>query len=157
MPTNVGDAGLSKLELWEYGRRRLGYGDWTNEHPDPYLKWAGLEAHKLFLTMRKRRASQADFLMCVDYCYRHKMRIENAVWVLRHYDDARHERTELLSEDSIPALVEQAIAHEHSLAADDSPDWIAKLSRAAGRYREEVLEEWRVVRNTQLPTQVKAN
>jgi hypothetical protein len=151
MPTPVGDAGLSKLELWEYGRRKLGYGNWTIEHPDPYLKWAGLEAHKLFLTMRKRRVSQREFILCVDYCWRHKMRIENAVWVLKHYDDARHEQAERAQSEGLPQLIEQALAYEHSLAAADSPDWIAKLSRAAGRYREEVLDEWRLARNQPSP------
>jgi len=148
--TDVGS--LSKLQLWEYGRRKLGYGDWTSDHPDPYPKWAGLEAHKLFLVMRKRNISQAEFMLCVDYCHRHHLRIENAIWVFKYYTDAKHEFSEQVQVAGLPKFIDEAIAYEQALAAADSQDWIAKLTRAAGSYREEVLNEWRIVRAQSLQT-----
>lgn len=153
-PKRTADGPLSKLQLWEYGRRRLGYGEWTPEHRDPWLKYAGLEGHKLYLSMNKRRATQAEFMLCVDYCHRHRIRIENAVWVFRYYDDARAEQRELMSAQGLPKLIEEAVAYEHSLAAEDSPPWIAKLTRAAGKYREEVLAEWRLARKQSVPSAI---
>lgn len=137
---------LSKLALWEAGQRVLGYGDWTEDHPEPYKKWAGLEAHKLFMVMRKRRATQADFLLCVDYCHRHHIRIENATWVFKHYNDAKAEQRA-----ATPVELEQhiasAIAHERAFADSMSSSWIARLTRAQGQYRKEVLVEWEQARH----------
>ena len=82
---------MGKLELWEYGRKKLGYGDWTEDHPDPYPKWAGMMCHRLFLTMRKRRVTNVEFVLCVDYCARHHIHIENAVWVFKYINEAKAE------------------------------------------------------------------
>lgn len=147
MTTDVGSRELSKLELWEAGQRVLGYGDWTEAHPEPYKKWAGLEAHKLFLLMRRRGATQADFLLCVDYCHRHHIRIENATWVFKHYKDAKAEQRER-TPNMLDQQIESAIAHERSFADAMSASWISKLTRAQGPYREEVLTEWEQFRRT---------
>jgi len=149
MATSVGSKELGKLELWELGRRRLGYGDWTEDNPEPYPKWAGMQAHRLFLSMRKRKATQEDFLLCVDYCARHHIRIENAIWVFSHYKEARQEQRDLLASQPgvIDALIESAVARERSLALPDSDEWVQRLTRSIGVYRKEVLGEWAQARN----------
>ncbi len=142
-------AELGKLELWEYGRRQLGYGDWHPEHPEPYQKWSGMESHKLFLVMRKRGIKNEDFVLAVDYCQRHHKRIENAIWVFRFLGDAQQERREWLAENSKTDLakeIEAALACERALSDGMSATWIGKLTRARGPYREEVLTEWRAQR-----------
>lgn len=146
MTTTVGSKELSKLELWEAGQRVLGYGDWTEDNPEPYKKWAGLEAHKLFMVMRKRRVTQADFLLCVDYCHRHHIRIENATWVFKHYADAKAEQRDQARPADLEQQIEKAVAHERSFADGMSPSWIAKLTRSQGQYRREVLGEWEKAR-----------
>lgn len=140
---------LGKLALWEAGRRKLGYGDWTPEHPDPYQKWSGLESHKLYLVMRKRHITADEFMLCVDYCHRHHKRIENAVWVFRFIPEAKVEQRELeaqLQMTDLGQMVEAAMSHERALAATDSNEWIGKLTRARGPYRQEVLAQWRAAR-----------
>lgn len=158
MPTTVGGE-LTKLELWEIGRRRLGYGDWDAEpdNPEPYPKWAGMQAHRLYLSMRKRRASQADFIICVEYCHRHHVRIENATWVFQYYPLARKEQMALdsLTPTRTDELIELAVRREQMLMGTDpeavlSGDWINRLSRAQAQYRVEVLAEWAKQRNVDL-------
>lgn len=149
MPTGVGSSELGKLELWELGRRRLGYGDWTEDNTEPYPKWAGMQAHRLFLSMRKRRASQQDFLDCVDYCARHHIRIENAIWVFSHYSEMKREarRVAEAAPGELEQLLNEAVLRERSLAAEDSAEWIQRLVRAQGDYRKEVLTAWAQARN----------
>lgn len=136
---------LGKLELWELGRRKLGYGDWHPEHPEPYQKWSGMESHKLFMVMRKRNVKPADFVLAVDYAQRHHHRIENAIWVLRLVGEAKAEQRELQADQAKTDLgkaVEQALAYERGLSDEHTHDWIGKLTRARGPYREEVLVAW---------------
>lgn len=144
---------LTKLELWEFGRKLLGYGDWTPEHPEPYQKWSGMESHKLFLVMRKRKISNDEFVLCVRYCQRHHKRIENAVWVFRFISEAKQELREALKSKPSGELaigVDEALRYERALAAEDSKTWISKLTRAVGPYREEVLNDWRAARAERL-------
>lgn len=136
---------LSKLQLWEAGRRLLGYGDWTPDHAEPYQKWSGMESHKLYLVMRKRHITNAEFLLCCGFCQRHHKRIENAVWVFRFVSEAKQEQREALAEQATTDLgkaVEQAMAYERSISDEYTHDWIGRLTRARGPYREEVLTEW---------------
>jgi hypothetical protein len=140
---------LGKLELWELGRRKLGYGDWDPENPVPYRKWSGLESHKLFLVMRKRKITNSEFLLCVDYCQRHHKRIENAIWVFKFIGEAKGEQKVLKSQHAETELgrsVEQALAYERTINDDQTEEWIGKLTRARGHYREEALREWDAAR-----------
>ena len=142
-------AELGKLELWEHGRRALGYGDWHPEHPEPYQKWSGMESHKLFLVMRKRGIKPADFVLAVEYCQRHHKRIENAIWVFRFLSEAQQERREALAQTATTDLaveIEAALGCERSLSDGMSASWIGKLTRARGPYRREVLDEWKAQR-----------
>lgn len=148
-------AQLGKLELWETGRRLLGYGDWApSDDGEPYLKWAGMQSHRLFLSMRKRQASQADFLLCVDYCHRNHIRIENAIWVFKYYNDACKEQRDLAREapSDIQHLIERAVLRERAVIPGiaDEIDWIGRLTRAQGGYRREVLESWAQTRRIDL-------
>lgn len=146
LPTDV--ATWSKTQLWEYGRRKLGYGDYNPERDGPYQKWSGLEAHKLFLTMRKRNATNADFIVSVDYCHALRMRIENPVWVFKNLADARLWREQQRAAPSdLAEEVRQAVLHERALAAPDSNEWMTRLLRARGDYRREVLDEWKAARS----------
>lgn len=140
-----------KVQLWEYGRRRLGYGNWDPDSGESYVKWCGLEAHKLFLVMKKRRIKASDFILCVDYCHTRHVKIENAVWVFqslalaKDWDKDRHVT-------DIQQLVDEALAYEQTLAASDSPMWIGRLTRARGPFRQEVVDEWQASRNPQTST-----
>lgn len=143
-------AELTKLELWERGRALVGYGDWTPDHPKPYQMWAGMESHKLFLVMRKRKISNEEFLLCCDYCRRHHKRIENAVWVFRFIAEAKAERK--FAEQQSPSTdlgkaIDEALRRERALSDEMSSTWIGRLTRARGPYREEVLEAWTQERN----------
>lgn len=145
-------AELTKLELWERGRALVGYGDWTPDHDKPYPMWAGMEAHKLFLVMRKRHISAEDFLLCCEYCRRHHKRIENAVWVFRFIAEAKQERAAEAAQHPSTDLgreIDEAIACERALSDDMSASWIGRLTRARGPYREEVLAAWRSERKQQ--------
>lgn len=142
---------LGKLELWELGRRALGYGDWQPDHPEPYQKWSGMESHKLFLVMRKRGIKNADFVLAVEYCQRHHKRIENAIWVFRFLPDAQQERREWLAQNQLTDLgqeIETALGYERALSDDMSASWIGQLTRARGPYRREVLELWKAERQS---------
>lgn len=140
---------LSKYELWLLGCKLLGYGDWTPDNPEPFQKWAGMESHKLYLVMRKRRITNEEFLLCVRYCQRHHKRIENAVWVFRFINEAKQEQRELLAQTPTTELglgIEEALRRERALSDDQSTTWIGRLTRAVGPYRDEVLSEWRAAR-----------
>ena len=149
MPTDVGEPELGKLALWEAGRARLGYGDWApgdRDDPDaePFQKYAGMQAHRLFMVMRKRNISQETFLLCVDYCARHHIRIENAIWVFKYDADARKEKRELARErpTEIGALIEAALFHERGHPGKDHEKWLTRLAGAQGSARGEVFLQW---------------
>lgn len=147
MTTNVP---TGKLDLWEYGRRKLGYGDYNAATTsEPYQKWAGLEAHKLSLTMKKRDISNADFVLCVDYCHAMRLRIENPVWVFKFLSDARVWAVSQKPDSDLATRINNAIARERALADAHSEGWVSRLARARGPYREEVLTEWAQQRNAQ--------
>lgn len=139
-PTDVGN--WKPFQLWMFGHSRLGYGDWDEDTHGPFQKWAGLESYKLAKVMTKRRVSNEKFVVAVLWCQRHHKRIENAVWVLNHVDEAwaEHMGTE---RTDIAVLIERAIAEEYARDRASSPQWVARLSRARGPYRQEVLDEWR--------------
>lgn len=139
----------TKTSLWEYGRRKLGYGNWEEERDGYYQKWSGLEAHKLSLVMKKRNITPEEFILCVDWCQRNHKRIENAVWVFRFINDAKQDWKNAQTAEGLALTVEGAVAYERTLAAPDSANWIARLVRARGQYREDVLAEWRLQRSTQ--------
>ncbi len=141
---------LGKIETYEYGRRRLGYGDW-DEHTatEPYHKWVGMAAHRLFLTMNKRRVTSEEFCLAVDYCVRHRIAAPNPVWILKHIPAARKEAIELAvlhQPEELELAIDQAIESERTSPDADTPDWVQRLVRARGPYRKEVLEEWKAQR-----------
>lgn len=138
----------SKSQVYDYGRRKLGYGHYDPDRDGSFPKWMGLEAHKLHLVMRKRRVSNVEFVLCVDYCHATHRRIEHPVWVLRFLDDAREWKaaSSPAPGSELGERIAEAVARERVLAAPDSPDWIDRLLRARGPYREEVLSEWRQLR-----------
>lgn len=152
---------MGKLDLWEYGRRKLGLGDWDECSETPYWKWAGLEAHKLFLVMRKRRISNGEFIAAVDYCARHHLHIANAVWVFKHLAAAKDEMRLFAREFEVGALeeeIDRAVRCERALAAEEpeqleeSETWASQLERAQGPYRKEVLAEWQAQRAHLFPS-----
>ena len=108
-----------------------------------------MECHKLFLVMRKRHISNADFLLAVAYCQRHHKRIENAVWVFRFLAEAQQERRDVEKYRPVSDLgkeIADALAFERALSDDHSYGWIGVLSRSRGPYREEALQQWRAAR-----------
>lgn len=141
-PLNIDVARWTPYELWTWGQKQLGYGDWDETKDVPYQKWAGLEAHKLAKVMTKRNVSNWQFAVAVLWCKRHHKRIENAVWVLKHVADAWAEHQSLVRTD-VAQLIEQAIQVESARNRADTADWVARLTRARGPYRLEVLAEWR--------------
>lgn len=140
--------GDGKMELYEYGRRKLGYGDWWSGMDMPYFRYAGMESHKLYLGMRKRRISPDDFRLVVDYAQAHHLRIENPAWLFRFVPDARAWRNEIASQapSEIAQLIDEAVRYERTLADEMSQGWITRLTRARGEYRQEVLDEWNKAR-----------
>lgn len=137
---------MGKLQLWEAGRRLLGYGDWDPDHDEPYQKWSAMQSYRLNLVMKKRNISNTEFLLCADYCRRHHKRIENAVWVFGFIKEAKQEQAELTrftSDDALTHLIDDALAYERALSDAESSSWIGRLVNARGQYREEVLDIWR--------------
>lgn len=132
-----------KVQLWEYGRRKLGYGDYLYDpdHPVSYQKWSGIEAHKLHVTMKKRHITNREFCLAVDYCHARRMRIENPVWVFQSLTLAKAWDREQETTD-VASNVANAVAYEQALQGPDSHIWIGRLTRAQGPFRMEVLEEW---------------
>lgn len=139
-----------KMAIWEYGRRLLGYGDYDPNGGEYYAKWAGMESHKLYLSMKKRNVSAEEFFLAVEYCNRHHIHIENPVWVFKHIADAKHEAHQLAQQqEDVSVEIQRAVACERALADKRSEGWlvadgwIERLVRARGAARKEVLEEWR--------------
>lgn len=137
-----------KTALYEYGRRRLGYGEWDELlSEEPYWKWVGMAAHRLALTMKKRRVTPTDWRLAVDFCARHRIPIGNPVWALKYIPEAKTENQRLARERGLPLEVDDALAYERNLADPMSAEWVQKLLRARGPYRKEVLAEWQRSRN----------
>lgn len=159
MPTPIGrptkktpvKKGDGKLDLYEYGRERLGYGDWWSGLDEPYWKYAGMEAHKLSLSMRKHRITPEEFRLLVDYAHAQRLRIEHPVWLFRLLPEAKLWRSELRSREpsDIEREIADAVARERTLADHMSQDWITRLIRARGDYRKEVLQEWVAARSSE--------
>lgn len=143
-----------KVALWEYGRSRLGYGEWDELMSEqPYFKYVGMAAHRLALTMKKRGITPTDFRLGVDFCARHRITIGNPVWLLRYIPEAKQENYKLAKERGLPVEVDDALAYERALADPMSAAWVQKLLRARGSYRKEVLAEWQRSRNVEKDTQ----
>lgn len=142
VPLPVDVARWTPYQLWTWGQKQLGYGNWDEETDGPYQKWAGLEAHKLSKVMTKRGVDHWHFVVAVLWCKRHRKRIENATWVLKFVAEAWAEHQSLVRTD-VAELIEQAIRVESARNRAQTPDWVARLTRARGPYRLEVLTEWK--------------
>ena len=148
LPTDVSEA--TPYQLWLYGHRRNGFGDYLEgATEDPWLKYAGLEGHKLGMSMRKRRISNAEYVLCIDYCFAHHIWLANAVWAFQHLAEARRWAMSQQRTD-VGIDVDSAVAWELALSDPASREWIAKLVRAKGDYRNEVMAEWKQFRQQKL-------
>lgn len=135
-------------ELYDMLRWLFGLGSYDDTGSEPYFKARGMEIGKIKRSRGARKVSIPEMVRAARYCHRHGIAVLYVTELYKHLSAAAREQREL----AVPQLqkqIDEAIACERSLAGPDSSDWVSRLSRAQGQYREEVLAEWRQTRATQ--------
>lgn len=131
---------LTPIKLYQRGHEKLGYSE-----DRPGTKPFNVQATILHNVMVKRGITNEEFLLAVDYCANEHRLIKRAAGVFRYLDDAKKwDRARRASAapavGSLDERIEAAIAHERTLQR--GAEWVDRLLRARGPYREELLEEW---------------
>ena len=129
-------------DVYDVLQRHFGLGDWdADRSTTPWWKHRQLEASKIKRSRTSRNVSPDDLVLAAHYCKAHGHHIGAVTWLYKHIPaairwDNERSRAELRAEldDRIAAAVEEA--------RDTAPEWVDRLVRARGPYREEVLAEW---------------
>lgn len=145
MPTTTDVPSTAPTVLYMYGHQKLGYSE-----NRPGTKAFNVQAAILHRVMEKRGIAPAEFTLAVDYCAAEHKLIKVPAGVFRYLDDAKkwdraRKAVAAPAENSLEERIEAAIQKERTLQRAhtlESYGWTARLLRARGPYREELLEEW---------------
>lgn len=116
----------------------------------PLWRVRAVEAGKLNAAMKRqpRTVTLENLGRAVDYCRRHKIEVKSPYGVVYHIKDALAEVVQppRASNAEVEAGMEAAIRREQQRGDAESAEWVARLTRAVGPAREDLLNEWRVSR-----------
>lgn len=130
---------MNDAELYDHVHRLFGVGDWPNPSGQPYWQYRATQVHISKATRTKRRVSCADLAVAAEYCKAHGIDIRHMSWLYHHLADAK--RWDQQRQRSFAAAdLDEAIAT--AVAIETNPDWVDRLVRARGPYRQEVYDAW---------------
>jgi hypothetical protein len=146
-------------DAWDHVHRLFGIGEWTEDSGVPWWQYRQEQAGRLKARMTRLGQTPEDVMLEADYCHAEGITIRNALWVLKHYYEAKRwgeQRENERSRGDLEARIDDAIAYEMDLDKD-SP-WISRLMLAQGDYRRQAVEEWEDWRrSSRSPEKLRAN
>jgi len=149
MPTNVSRHLLveptTDAQLFDMLHGLLGIGDFDDSGDVFWFKFRMTEIQKLKAMRRKRKLSLKQMAMAGRYCYRHRITVRHSwevcTFILPAAKEAAGNRV-----SEVGQQIRDAVENERSRPEPDA-EWIARLLRARGDYRREVLAEWMEARD----------
>lgn len=130
-------------QLFDMLHGLLGIGDF--DESVPWFQFRMTEIQKLKAMRRKRKLSLKAIAMAGRYCYRRRITVRHS-WEVCTFivPAAREAASQRVSE--VAQQIRDAVENERS-RPDPDADWIARLLRARGDYRHEVLAKWAKARS----------
>lgn len=141
-------------EVFEMLHGLFGIGDYNADDAKPWHKFRMVEVSKIKAIRTKRRWTFGDFAEVARYCSRQNIAIKRTFDLLAHHGAAMLEvsrNARQRRED----VFQEAVDLELAAGLPDSLEWAERLQLAAGRHREELLEEWRQTRERTLREAIK--
>lgn len=135
----------TETQLWYYVHRLFGIGDWDEDSGVPWWRYVQTEVMKVKAKRKKLGASTEALADAADYCKAHQIDIRNVAWLYRYLGPSRawhDERRRALSAAAIDELIDGAVEQDLTMGGE----WVERLIRARGEYRQEVYEAWKAAR-----------
>lgn len=131
---------MNLVEFCKHVEGRLGWEPPQGDVEEPDFRRYGAEAAKVKrkIATDPDRFTWRNLKLAVEYCRRQHL-TRTPVGVFAYVDAAVEKAT--VPVDDVEAALQQAMRQEN--AKGDPEGWAARMMRASGRYRAEVLEEWR--------------
>lgn len=115
--------------------------------PDP-----NVSLHKARMVMAGRlkreiakdphKMTWANLELAVEMLRRKRQPIKSPLYVTYKVDEALQESNRPAPVRPLGELIDQAVAREQDSADERSAYWLGRLTRAAGKYRQEAYDEW---------------
>ena len=118
----------------------LGVGDYDDSGDVLWFKFRMTEIAKIKALRRKRRISIDEFAQAARFCYRRRIPVRHT-WEVCGFIDAAKKEARKSQPSAVAQTIEVALANERS-RPDTDEQWVARLLRARGPARSEVLKEW---------------
>lgn len=118
---------------------------WQPNTKQPLFKARAVEAMKLKRAMEKDPVTYtiANLELAVEWSWRHRKPVTSPAALIHRVEAALERSAAPVETTELGERVQAAVDRELALDRPESTEWIARLTRAFGVFREDVLTEWK--------------